>query len=206
MPLNFKNTEEGGETAGRKEGPPIHEPKSELSRRSKAVIAIIVVVIVSAGLIVMDKTGMFGTKAKPPAGTVITQGDDTAVAAGAAEGVATEPGAEQAGKPEAGNSPSKIAGGPSPDKSTVRQAPQEEIRTGGYTIYIGSYRARSIADQEAGRWSEAGYLSFVSEFSGTNGKLFRVCLGRYGSTKEARQLAERLNDAFEGGYWIGSLQ
>lgn len=71
-----------------------------------------------------------------------------------------------------------------------------------YTIYISSYKKKSDASEEVGRWVNAGYTSFVYETAGWN----RVALGRYDSPRRARVEAESLKVAFENGYWIGTAQ
>lgn len=74
--------------------------------------------------------------------------------------------------------------------------------TGGYSIFIGSFRDRKRAEGEAQRWSEAGYEVAISEKSFTGGKWYRVHIGNFSDKEEARKLALKLADAFEGGYWI----
>lgn len=76
--------------------------------------------------------------------------------------------------------------------------------TGGYSIFIGSFRDRKRAEEEAQRWSDAGFEVAISEksFNSRSGKWYRVHIGNFSDREEARKLALKLADAFEGGYWI----
>jgi cell division protein FtsN len=76
------------------------------------------------------------------------------------------------------------------------------VEGGNYTIYIGSFKQKALADDEAGRWKEAGYPSYVTQ----NGVWYRVSLGKYTSKEEAHTDAEKLKEAFESGYRIGLLK
>jgi cell division protein FtsN len=77
-----------------------------------------------------------------------------------------------------------------------------ESTTGEYSIFIGSFRDKSKAEEEAGRWREAGYTSTVSE----KAKWYRLAIGRYATKKEAIEVAQKLSDAFEAGYWIDKVK
>jgi septal ring-binding cell division protein DamX len=74
--------------------------------------------------------------------------------------------------------------------------------TGDYSIFIGSFRDKSKAEEEASRWREAGYTSTVSE----KAKWYRLAIGRYATKKEAIEVAQKLSDAFEAGYWIDRVK
>ncbi len=76
--------------------------------------------------------------------------------------------------------------------------------TGGYSIFIGSFRDRKRAEEEAQRWTGAGFEVAISEksFNSRSGKWYRVHIGNFSDREEARKLALKLADAFEGGYWI----
>ena len=81
-------------------------------------------------------------------------------------------------------------------------SPQPVTHTKRFTIYIGSYADRGSAEEEVGRWNEAGYHAFVVESTGH----FRVAIGEYDGVGEARTQAENMSEAFEYGYWIGRLE
>jgi len=88
-----------------------------------------------------------------------------------------------------------------PPAAQAVTAPPAELPTlhGVYTIFIASYAERPPAEEEVGRWKEAGYQAFVIEVMGH----FRVAVGDYAAFSEARAGAASLSDAFENGYWIG---
>ena len=236
MALNIKDTEDGGETGNSKMGPPVHKPKTDMSGGTKAGIAIGIVAAVCIGLFMMYKAGMFGSRREPVPQEVFTQPVevDTAAMMAAAESLGTQaadttftepmaapPKQEMKTAPKT-EEPKHIAKSkPEPKreikhekkreaKATIKSEPKPVVKqpvgSGNFTIYIGSYSSKTSADEEAGRWSEAGYQSFVSESSGKKGVLFRVCLGRYPSRDDARRQAEKLKDAFEGGYWVDAVK
>jgi cell division protein FtsN len=91
-----------------------------------------------------------------------------------------------------------------PDMKAVTKPVEKksESATGEYSIFIGSFRDKSKAEEEAGRWRDAGYTSTVSE----KAKWYRLAIGRYSTKKEAIEDAQKLSDAFEAGYWIDKVK
>jgi septal ring-binding cell division protein DamX len=85
-----------------------------------------------------------------------------------------------------------------PAKNTEDQRPND---AGHYTIYIAAYRLQKPAQEEVGRWIDAGYQAFVVQARGR----FCVTLGEYADKSEARKAAQQLSEGFENGYWIGTL-
>ncbi len=71
---------------------------------------------------------------------------------------------------------------------------------GRYTIYVARQQVRERADEEVGRWRDAGYQADVVERDGW----YCVAVGRYQSREEARSVAEKLKEGLEGGYWIST--
>jgi hypothetical protein len=84
----------------------------------------------------------------------------------------------------------------------VTELSKAELSDGNLTIYIASYVDQSIADDEVARWKEAGYPALVVGMDNH----YRVSLGQFDSVSAAKQSAEDLQEAFENGYWIGSLK
>lgn len=76
-----------------------------------------------------------------------------------------------------------------------------EATGGRFALYINSFRERGDAEEEVSRWSAAGFSSFVADAGGWH----RVAFGRYSSISEALRDAERWKQAFENGYWIGTI-
>lgn len=89
-------------------------------------------------------------------------------------------------------------------KPLPRFAENKQKSVGGYAIFIGSYRDKKRAEEEAQRWSEAGFEVGVNEkvFNGGSGKWYRVYIGNFSDREEARRTAMKFADGFEGGYWI----
>jgi hypothetical protein len=106
--------------------------------------------------------------------------------------------AAPAGKqvPESGTAGTQASGGT--ETSAGSQHPTDP---GHFTIYIAAYRLKKPAEEEVGRWIDAGYQAFVVN---TRGR-FCVTLGEYADKSEARGAAQKLAEGFENGYWIGTL-
>ena len=87
----------------------------------------------------------------------------------------------------------------------LNQKKQERLsapsQTGDYTIYIARHKSKEVADEEAGKWNEAGYETTVTEYDGW----YRVSIGRYKTWDEAKAVAEKLRDGLEAGYRIGKI-
>lgn len=80
--------------------------------------------------------------------------------------------------------------------------PSSVIITGNYTIYVGSFTKRTIAEKEVARWNESGFPAEIVKA----GIHFRVAIGRYETIEDAKSFAQNLNKLLENGYWIGSLR
>ncbi len=232
MPLNIKDTEESGQSGSSKVGPPVHKPKTDMSGGTKMAITIVVIAIMGVGIFMMYKAGMFGSKhesqpqqvsMQPVDTTAMTASPDTMLAAQQTETppaqVIEEPKKEQqmASKTEEPKSKpkSKAKHEAAPEKKReIKTEPKHEVAmpvkqpagSGNYTIYAGSYTSKNTANEEAGRWNEAGYQAFVNESSGKKGTMYRVCVGRYPTKDQAKQQAEKLKDAFESGYWVDVIK
>lgn len=111
---------------------------------------------------------------------------------------AAQPPAPPAGQVQ----PGKSEGPPVTTSPQPSSSPARVTHTKRYTIYIASYADRGPAEEEVGRWNEAGYHAFVVESTGR----FRVAIGEYDKIAEARTQAESLSEAFEYGYWIGRIE
>ena len=225
MPLNLKDAEESEQGSSTKMGPPVHKPKIDMSGGVKAVVAIVVVAVIAVGVFMMYKSGMFGAKKQPATQEVFIQPVDTSAMIASAESLAAAQPAETVlteavsppkseksmaakaqkskpkPKPKHENMP-EMKRETKPETSPETNVSVRSAGTGNYTIYIGSYSSKTTADEEVGRWNEAGYHAFVNEFNSKKGITYRVCLGRYSTKDEARGKAEKLKDAFEGGYWV----
>ena len=211
MPLNLKDNAETPEKDATKPEPILHSPKES---SSTTPIIIIVVALIAVGAIGfwLYKSGrlpFLKPKASqqialnPPAeGKVVAQPETTVNTTPAQIETTTTsiPVVEE--KPEMKKVEVPEVKTEKKSETNETTTPPKSEGTGRYTIYIGSYKSKSIADGEAGRWSQAGYSAFVVEIPGW----FRVAIGRYSTSKEARGEAVKLKDSFEYGYWIGPVR
>ena len=220
MPLNLKENEESGRAGGPKSEPIVHKPKENMSGGSKTILVTVVVIVLIVGVGVLYKSGYIGMKKNTSTEEMFIQPTDTAKAV-PVDSVAVSRSVEQPKSETVGqlrnekpmtNETGKVQPKSKTKLSKKHQAQPEPkaeaksspkpIGTGQYTIYAGSYKSKTTADEEVGRWNEAGYQAFVRERPDKTGTLYSVCLGHYGTKDEAQQQAEKLKDAFEGGYWV----
>ncbi len=92
---------------------------------------------------------------------------------------------------------------PAPAPAPAQQpapSPQKQAE-GRFTIYIGSYKDRAIADEEVGRWVDAGFTATVKQ----SRDWYCVQLGRFENIAETRDIIDTLKDGFEGGYFVGPV-
>ncbi len=89
-----------------------------------------------------------------------------------------------------------VATAPAPTQQPA-PSPQKQAE-GRYTIYIGAYKDRSIADEEVSRWVDAGFTATVKQ----SRDWYCVQLGRFEKIAETTDLIDTLKDGFEGGYFV----
>ncbi len=111
----------------------------------------------------------------------------------------TSQGPSSSKSPEVAAAPAQKA--PEEPKNPAPPATLQPV-AGQYTIYIASYVDKQDADQEVGRWRDAGFEAFDVHAFGH----YRVALGQYADRAEARRTAEKWQEAFENGYWIGKFE
>jgi len=216
MPFDFKNPEEEQqEQAPEKPQPILHKPRASGLPWKRIILIVGGILVLCAVAFIVFKTNLLKKKkAEPPkiVETVTPQKADTTAQVTAQPAPPPETNPPQV-REEPKKPPLKKVE-PTPRKGlppVVRKEPKKEtappkiskppsapVGSGQYTIFIGSFKQKSLADDEASRWNEAGYQAFVTERKGWH----RVSLGKYGSKDEARQQAEKLKEAFETGYWI----
>jgi len=93
--------------------------------------------------------------------------------------------------------------GVNPDSKPV---PKQEMGKGNFTIFIASFQSKKAAEDEAARWSNAGFQSMVNEKSMEGGMRYRVSLGRYETRQEAMKTAKEMEHMFETGFWVDKVQ
>lgn len=98
-------------------------------------------------------------------------------------------------------------------EKTPEAAPAEEPReqyippTGpGYTIQVASGTNESYAKYLADKYVNRGYQAYVDEAIVNGVSVYRIRIGKYGTTAEARQVGEEIKDKYSVNYWIDRSQ
>jgi cell division protein FtsN len=180
MPLNIKDTDQRGE----KPEPIVHHPEESNPYVRKLLVIIFGGIVLLAVIFLLYSYMIVGGK-RTPSSTTVTQSTDTNAQVHA-EDTSTAQLSPNGKSSLQGNAQPKFPG---------------MSATGKCAIYISSYTVRGDAEEEVGRWQEAGFDAFVDETPGW----FRVSLGHYSAVTEAKHDAEELKEAFEYGYWIGPI-
>ena len=194
MPLNFKDTDENPEQKQINQGPILHQ-LGEKSKISPVVIVIIIVVLIILCVLgfYLYKSGLLTKLTSKPQGA-------RQVTEKVIEPESTKVPVQHQDQTETPLSQTMPQEQPLTNRSEKPVlSPQRE---GEFTIYIARHKSQAAADEEAERWKEAGYQSFVSEQDGW----FCVSVGRFENKSAAHDLAEKLCDGFEAGYHIGTVR
>lgn len=91
---------------------------------------------------------------------------------------------------------------PEPVKKFV---PPPSSGSGEYTVQVSSWTSKGMAEKEASRLSAAGMSAFVEDAVIAGENWYRVRVGRYGSSKEAKDAADQLSQSVEGRVWVAKL-
>ena len=87
-------------------------------------------------------------------------------------------------------------------------SPQPTLQNSGFTIQLGAYTSRQIAESVADSIQIDGPLKTVDIL--TNGQRFSVViLGQYSTKEQAQQAAEQLSETPDGkqiNYWVRSMR
>ena len=93
-------------------------------------------------------------------------------------------------------------------ESTSESSPQPILPNSGFTIQLGAYASRQIAESVADSFQIDGPLKTVDIL--TNGQRFSVViLGQYSTKEQAQQAAEQLSETPDGkqiNYWVRSMR
>ena len=74
--------------------------------------------------------------------------------------------------------------------------------SGNFTVQVSSWTSKDMAEKEASRLSSAGMSAFVEDAVIAGENWYRVRVGRYGSSKEAKEAADQLAKSVEGQIWV----
>lgn len=133
----------------------------------------------------------------------------------------TPGGEEQQTTPEPSLDPSTVPSQPAtqpeatqPHTQTTSPKPSREPAptftpppsgSGSYTVQVSSWISKSMAEKEASRLSSAGMSAFVEDAVIAGENWYRVRVGRYGSSKEAKDAASQLSQSLEGHIWVAKI-
>ncbi len=142
--------------------------------------------------------------APSPADTPPPEADDAAPAANAPPDEAARPGQGLAPAPGLAILPPRLAGLDPQDARALSGDPIDPA-TGGRTFVVLSTPSRDEAEALSGRYRTAGYRTAVLEAPGS-ARRYRVAVGQFTSTDQARQLRDRLPPQAPPDTWVLDLR
>jgi cell division protein FtsN len=74
--------------------------------------------------------------------------------------------------------------------------------SGNFTVQVSSWTSKDMAEKEASRLSSAGMSAFVEDAVIAGENWYRVRVGRYASSKEAKEAADQLAKSVDGQIWV----
>jgi hypothetical protein len=114
--------------------------------------------------------------------------------------------------PEPTLDPSASSGTTTPSATTTPAATSKPSSTpkftpppsgsGSFTVQVSSWASKTRAEKEASKLSAAGMSAFVEEGVIAGENWYRVRVGRYGSSTEAKAAAAELSKSLEGQIWV----
>jgi cell division protein FtsN len=221
MPLKLKENESESPAGNQRPEPIVHQPSEGIALAPKTVLLIFIVLVIVVGAALLYKVGVVEKKGAPLKETVLTQRASEATSMRAPDSAkvfepAQQPKHETVGDNVVRQEAPKVESEPSrnrPEPTHEQVHPKPETKTnpkpdaptvgsGQFTIYIGMYDSKDVAEGESGRWKEAGYQSAVVERSKKGHAMYAVSLGRFGSRQAAIDQAEKLKDGFDAAYHV----
>jgi hypothetical protein len=117
-----------------------------------------------------------------------------------------EPAAATTPPPASTASPTPV---PAPSRSThksdaaqARKFTPPPSGSGNFTVQVSSWTSKDMAEKEASRLSSAGMSAFVEDAVIAGENWYRVRVGRYASSKEAKEAADQLAKSVDGQIWV----
>jgi hypothetical protein len=140
-----------------------------------------------------------GQNVPPPEQTIADNG-----AATPAPGTAAPQGATP--EPTLDSAP---AGSSTPPASSMKSStpapkfvPPATSGSGSFTVQVSSWTSKAAAEKQAGRLVAAGMDAFVQDVVIAGENWYRVRVGHYASSKEAKDAADQLSHSLEGHIWV----
>jgi cell division protein FtsN len=120
---------------------------------------------------------------------------------------------DQGALPEAGAAVAQAEPAPAPEPNPEpTAAPVEKPKislppsgSGNYTVQVSSWASKAKADDEAGRFTAAGFSAFVEDAQVGGETWYRVRVGRYATPKDAKEAAAQLSKMTEDGAWVARV-
>jgi cell division septation protein DedD len=94
-----------------------------------------------------------------------------------------------------------------PPAATTRKQPVTvaPMGSGSFTVQVSSWQSRSKADEEMSKLEQAGFPAFVESKAIAGQTWYRVRVGKYPTSSEARAERERLQKMLAGNIWVGKV-
>ena len=91
-------------------------------------------------------------------------------------------------------------------KATMKPAPVK-IRMGNFTVQIGAFRSETRAHEAIVKYKNMGYDAYIEETTveGSDIVWFRVRIGRYQTSSEAKRTADELNARGNIKAWVDKV-
>ena len=91
-------------------------------------------------------------------------------------------------------------------KATIKPGP-DKIRKGNFTVQIGAFRSESRAHEAIVKYKNMGYDAYIEEtkVGGRDRVWFRVRIGRYQRSSEAKRIADELNAKGNIKAWVDKV-
>jgi len=200
-------------------------------RSSTLLTALLLVVVVAGGVFALNyfkvihlwvkRTPKISTEAitdqlpAPETAAAAANATDQGAAPGASDATPAptpDPSLEPAATAPSTPLPTTSTPAPAPSRTTHKKepAPAQTFTpppsgSGNFTVQVSSWTNKDMADREASRLSTAGMSAFVEDAVIAGESWYRVRVGRYGSSKEAKDAADQLAKSMEGQIWVARV-
>jgi cell division septation protein DedD len=168
---------------------------------------LIAVIVLGAGTFALNYFGVIHLWGKKPASRVIQTPPPEQIEQ---PSVAETP-VEQTPTPTPTPTPAEVTPTPTPRPSTPAKTPKRQpvsvapMGAGSYTVQVSAWQSRSKADEEVAKLEQAGFPAFVEGKTIGGETWYRVRVGKYPTSGEARAERERLQKMLAGNIWVGRV-
>ncbi len=170
---------------------------------------LIAVIVLGAGTFALNYFGVIHLWGKKPTSRVI----QTPAIEPIEQAPVTEAPVEQTPTPTPTPTPAPVEASPTPTPSTPRPAATPRTQpvtvapmgSGSYTVQVSSWQSRSKADEEVTKLEQAGFPAFVESKAIGGETWYRVRVGKYPTSGEARAERDKLQKMLAGNIWVGRV-